>query len=304
MKPMLAARPENLKDLSFPLLGSFKLDGIRALVLDGRLVSRRLTGIKNLALQRFYGGEQFNGLDGELFLPARFGDFHKGSGIVRSQSDADAIKIEFYVFDCFRFPDQPFEKRLRLAEDIVERHAAFQLMYPLEHKLLRNLDDLLEYEEQALAKEFEGLCLRHPQGPYKFGRSTMREHWLIKLKRFADAEARIVGFEEQMKNNNIATTDALGKTKRSKHQENMVGKDTLGALVCVGLNGKFKNVEFRIAGGSKQEKAIAFDDAFRREVWRNQKRYLGRTITYTYFEPGSKDAPRHAGLLRFRDGGL
>ena len=297
MRPMLAGKPTSLKDLRFPLIGSPKYDGIRALVQD-TLLSRRLTPIKNTALRIAFGSHEFEGMDGELFLPLHLGDFHTGSGIIRS-AHKPAGQIEFHVFDSFKVPARPFWRRL---EEVQRRLASIPTgqITAVPHQHLSDLDELLEYEEDVLERGFEGVMLRHPEGPYKFGRSTLNEHWLLKLKRFSDAEAKVIGFEEQMHNGNAATTDALGKIKRSKHKANMVGKDTLGAFICVGTNGRFKGVEFRVAGGSKTPKATPMDDAFRKEVWRHQKKYLGRTFTYTYFEPGSKDAPRHAGFFRWR----
>jgi len=300
MRPMLAGKPGSLKDLRFPLIGSPKYDGIRALVQD-TLLSRRLTPIKNTYLRLTFGRHEFEHMDGELFLPLHLGDFHTGSGIVRSNTctELESAQVQFHVFDSFASPERPFWRRL---EEVQRRLGRLPTgpVQAVPHQHLSDLDELLEYEAGILELDFEGVMLRHPEGPYKFGRSTLNEHWLLKLKRFTDAEAKVIGFKEQLKNNNVAKKDALGKTKRSKHQENMVGKDTLGALEVVGINGRFKGVEFDISGGSKQSK-VPFDDALRKEIWQNKKKYLGRTLTYTYFEPGSKDAPRHAGFFRWRN---
>jgi hypothetical protein len=78
MKPMLAARPSGVADLRFPMFGSFKYDGIRALVHNSSLCSRRLTPIRNEFLRKRFSG--LLQLDGELYLPPDFGDFHMGSG--------------------------------------------------------------------------------------------------------------------------------------------------------------------------------------------------------------------------------
>ena len=51
---------------------------------------------------------------------------------------------------------------------------------------------------------------RHRHGLYKLGRSTFIEQGLIKLKRFEDGEAEIIGFKEKMLNQNEATIDARG----------------------------------------------------------------------------------------------
>lgn len=304
MKPMLAAKPDpkrELRDLHWPLLASPKFDGIRAVNDWGQLKTRRLTPVRNDYVRNSLSKKYLHGLDGELYVPPEVADFHTLSGCIRAKTHLLAPEVKFHVFDCFLHPGEPFEKRLARAAELAAEADTRVPVVPVPHKLLRSLDAFLEFETSVLEDGFEGVCLRDPLGRYKYGRSTMREHWLIKVKRFTDAEAQVIGFEEQMHNANEATTDALGKTKRSKHQENMSGKNTLGALVVRGLNGPFKGKEFKISGGSKAEGAIPFDDAFRKEVWTHQSRYRNRVCTYTYFAPGSKDLPRHAGLFRWRD---
>ena len=54
-----------------------------------------------------------------------------------------------------------------------------------------SLEALLEYEEEVLSQGYEGLIIRDAFSPYKFGRSTVSEQSLLRLKRFKDAEANI-----------------------------------------------------------------------------------------------------------------
>lgn len=304
---MLAATPGSLKEIEEKikkhghLLGSTKFDGIRAMVRDGVLLSRRLTPIRNKVLQKRFGRIEFEGQDGELILPLSIGDFHLTSGQCRSADDP-AIGMTFQVFDNFEFPKWTFEDRLDRALETCQE-ANLEGLEGVTHTAIYTLDEFLTFETGALTLGHEGVCLRRSDGPYKAGRSTMNEAWLMKVKRFTDAEAKIIGFEEQMKNNNAATVDELGKTKRTKHKENMVGKGTLGALLCVGTNGKFKGVEFKIAGGARGSKE-PMDDKLRKEIWENQRKYKGRIITYKFFDPGTVDAPRHAGFKGFRPGGI
>ena len=89
-------------------------------------------------------------------------------------------------------------------------------------KISRQLWNDPQYREKVM----NGLS---PDGPYKCGRSTVREGYLLKLKRFADGEAVILGCCEQMHNANAAQQDAFGRTKRSSHKDNKIGKATLGA---------------------------------------------------------------------------
>jgi hypothetical protein len=76
--------------------------------------------------------------------------------------------------------------------------------------------------------------LRDPNGPYKFGRSTRKEGYLLKLKRFCDSEAEVIGVVELMHNGNEAKTNALGRTERSTRKAGKTGMGVLGALACAG----------------------------------------------------------------------
>jgi DNA ligase-1 len=74
--------------------------------------------------------------------------------------------------------------------------------------------------------------LRDPQGFYKWGRATPKSGILTKIKRWEDAEARILSTYEEMHNGNEAKTNALGKTERSSHKDNKTGAGRLGGYVC------------------------------------------------------------------------
>lgn len=67
MKPMLSATLEDPLRLTWPVLGSPKLDGLRCIIKDGMALSRNLKPFRNKFVQ-----EQLstlpNGLDGELIV--------------------------------------------------------------------------------------------------------------------------------------------------------------------------------------------------------------------------------------------
>lgn len=69
--------------------------------------------------------------------------------------------------------------------------------------------ELAAYKEKCLSEGYEGVMVRDPAGPYKCGRSTEREGWLLKIKRFEDAEAEVLETYEGMSNYNEAGVDAL-----------------------------------------------------------------------------------------------
>ena len=65
-RPMLAGTITKLSQVKYPVLGSCKLDGVRAVVREGMLLSRSLKPIPNKFLQKQFS--MLEGFDGELIL--------------------------------------------------------------------------------------------------------------------------------------------------------------------------------------------------------------------------------------------
>lgn len=283
-KPMLAS-DANLAALRFPLYASPKLDGIRATKLPGQpLLSRSLKAIPNAHVQKLFDYTFYDYMDGELIVgsPTSKSVYRDTMSGVMSRQGVPDVKL--YVFDHVEFPFNKYEWRLQ----DVKKNADYPNLVILEQRVIWNIGDLLEYEESMLEQGYEGLILRSLDAPYKYGRSTAREGYLLKLKRFMDAEATIIGFEERMHNGNEATTNELGRTERSSHKANLVGRGDLGAITV-----RFGECTFNIGTG--------FDDSLRSEIWANRDYYLGKIAKFKYFAVGIKDAPRHPVFLGFRD---
>lgn len=281
-KPMLATDAD-LDKLRFPLLASPKLDGIRAVVRGGVVYSRSNKPIPNRWVQEKLG--HLEHFDGELIVgePTSKSVYRDTTSHVMSHDKTD-FDLRFYVFDHVQFPSNSYGSRTEVLDlDMPVISSAFKL----DQALVLNLDDLLLYEELCLADGYEGLILRDPNAPYKMGRSTVREGYLLKLKRFIDAEAVVIGFEERMHNGNEATTNELGRTKRSSHKAGKTGRGDLGALVV-----RAGDVEFNIGTG--------FSDDERDAIWKAQGEYLGRIAKFKYFPVGVKEAPRHPVFLGWR----
>jgi DNA ligase-1 len=289
MKPLLAATLEDVNTINFPVLASPKLDGIRVLIIDGVAVSRNLKPIRNKYIQSILGHSKYNGLDGEI-LVGDFDDkelFRKtSSGVMSEDGEPD---FTYYVFDKFDV-DGPFVHRLARAGEVCGQTDTHPALVLLEHVMIMNVKQLDEFEEETLAHGHEGVMLRNGMGVYKQGRSTMKEGILLKLKRFKQEEAVIIGFQERMHNANEAKTNALGETERSTHKENLVGRNDLGAILVRDLN---TSVEFSIGSG--------FNDEERKKIWDNKDSYLGQIVTYKFFAYGEYDAPRFPVFKGFRD---
>ena len=290
MKPMLSATCEDPRLLTFPVLASPKLDGIRAIVYGGQLVSRNLKPIRNILTHKRFSNAAYEGLDGELILGN-----HDATVFRRTTSAVSAFEgtpdVTFWVFDVQGL-SAGYSERYRYLTD--SRRLPGVRVVP--HTHICNPDKLLEFEEECLADGYEGVMIRSLNGLYKQGRATVREGSLLKLKRFSDAEAEVIGFEERMHNGNEATTDALGRTERSSHQANMTGRGDLGALIVRGINGPYKGAEFRIGTG--------FDDIDRNIIWTARDRMLGHICKYKFFPMGSKLLPRFPVFLGWRPAGL
>jgi len=292
MKPMLAVEYEESK-LTYPCIASPKLDGVRGLIHNGALLSRSLKAIPNKYVSALLSDLNLNGLDGELVVGSPT-DKQCYSNTVSNVMAIEKKDFEFtyYVFDIHDTPETPYVDRassIQARMDSTEDSSTYSFISILESKLINSEEELLEYEQEKLAQGYEGLILRSPSGKYKYGRSTVREGYLLKVKRFSDSEAIIVGFEEELKNNNPKQPTELGRSKRSSHRENKVGKGTLGALLVTDCTSK---VGFRIGTG--------LDDALREEIWDNMDTWLGKTIKYKYFVTGMVDKPRHPVYLGVR----
>jgi len=293
MKPMLSAKTDGT-NLRFPLLVSPKLDGIRALIIKGKVYSRKLKLIPNAHVQRLLGHTELNGLDGELIVgsptsPTAYRDTM--SAVMSRDGEPD---VTFWVFDDFiNYKDTPFHERLKMAQKRVHEirrcHVTSNIKL-VPHTAIGTENGLEGMEEMYLYDGYEGIMLRDPYGLYKEGRSTLKEGWLLKLKRFEDSEAEIMGWEEHQHNANEATVGELGQTKRSSHKANKHGTGKLGAL-CV--RDVVSEVEFNIGTG--------FTDAERQELWARKDKLYGLIVKYRFFPSGSKDKPRFPTFVGFRD---
>lgn len=289
-KPMLAGTLEDTGSLKYPILCTPKLDGIRCLVIHGQVLSRNFKPIANTYIRKKL--ETLNNqwfFDGELVLPGK--PFNEISSAVMSEDGEPDFK--YVIFDCV-FGTSYTKEQLKDLGYMARMHFLSSANTPdfcakLFPKEISNEQDLLDYETSCLALGYEGVMIRSVNGPYKCGRSTNKEGYLLKMKRFMDSEAEVTGALEKMHNENEATKDELGRTKRSKHQENMVPADTLGTLLVKDLK---SGLEFGIGSG--------FNDEQRKEIWTNRYQYIGKIVKYKYQPSGMKELPRFPVFLGFR----
>jgi DNA ligase-1 len=265
---------QQLRELRhLPLLASYKLDGIRATVIGNKLISRSAKPIQNLYAQEMFG--QYEGFDGELIFGEPNDPMVYNKTYSAVMTHGSRVPVRFFVFD-FVDMDAWYTSRY----DTIREHAGEGCVV-LEQQVCHDEQAVASYEEYAVQTGYEGIMVRRPDAKYKQGRSTLIEGGLIAIKRFQDAEAEIVGFEELMRNMNEPTISPTGYQVRSSHKDGKVPGGTLGKVVCRRLS---DGVIFRIGTG--------FDMARRDEIWANQDKYLHRLCVYKDVPYGAKDAPR------------
>lgn len=284
-KPMLASKCERPDLLPFPVLATPKLDGIRCLKVGGKALTRSFKPISNRFAREWIEANLPDGVDGELML--RGGTFSETtSAIGRRDGQPD------FVFHIFDFVDEstgtPYVERMSRLAALPESPRVVKVL----PQMLCNLGELILFEEECLAAGYEGVMVRTPDSPYKCGRSTEREAWLLKIKRFEDAEAVVLSTYEGMTNQNEAGTDAFGRTKRSMSQAGMIGRGELGGFIVRHLS---TGVEFRLG----YNHVVGGID--RITLWMRRETLIGRVVKFSHQPSGAKEAPRFPKFLGFRE---
>ena len=288
-KPMLSGTVEDVHTLKYPLLASPKLDGIRATVQNGVVLSRNQKPIRNAHVQKLFGQPRYEGLDGELIVgepTAPEGFLATSSGIMSAEGEPD---VTFHVFDVFGEAQAAgFDVRLSYLNE--EFYQSPHPVKVVEHRIMRDARDLLSYESDLLDRGYEGVMLRSPGGFYKQGRSTLKEGWLLKLKVFEYDDAQVLACVESLTNTNEDVRDALGHAKRSTKKDGMVPAGTLGGFKVLGLTGPFKGKTFHVGAGK-------LTAGQRQQMWdawlvSDKSGPILPVISYKYFPRGSKDLPR------------
>lgn len=293
--------PLNLAMIKFPALCSIKYDGWRMFEYNMEVRCRSMKPPKNRPTQRkmkllfeAMADHNFRGADGEAITGTLEDAIRTNSpqcGKMFNSYDVND-EFQFLIFDSYQYPRLPFWERLARVEAIVQQlKPEFSWIHHVEHVVVNNMEELMALLDKVEAQGGEGVMGRSFDGPYKMGRSTMKEGWLWALKPYADDEGKIISFAEELENQNEQETDERGYSKRSGHKENLVPKGRLGKFICVSPN--FAET-FSVGAG------IGLTHELRQEVWDNQEKYLGKFIKFKYQAVGTMDRPRQPKFMGFR----
>jgi DNA ligase-1 len=290
VKRPLKAASESITDaelqyLHYPVAGSAKLDGFRC-VIDGEPKTSSMKQWPNLFIRETLSNPLYHGLDGEIIVgePNDPNVFNNTSGPVRRIEGQPDFRI--YVFDDWTRGDETYKRRWLDAPPMDQGR-----LIVLEQRLLHSPEEVMAYDEEMLNLNYEGAMIRSLTGRYKEGRCSFRELNIHKRKPFRECEAEIIGFMEGMENLNPQHMTEIGHMRRSSHQENKLGKGTLGAFI---LKSDLWPDPFRSGTGR------GYTQADKQKIWDERDSYLGQTVTVKYQSYGSIDAPRIANVVKIR----
>ena len=281
-KPLLAGKFDSEK-AKFPYAATPKIDGIRFLMVGGAALTRSFKPIRNEYLQKILSSNLPDGIDGELTSGSTF---QECSSIMRIKGEPD-FKVWIFDFVNPKGEVKPYKERMNELRKFESFNIpSYEILFPT---IVSNQEQIDQLMINNLNAGYEGLMLRDPNGIYKFGRSSVKENILLKVKEFMDDEAEIIAFREKMVNTNEGLKDNFGRTKRSSCQDGLKPSGTLGGFILRNSEG----LEFSCGSG--------LNDALRDEIWKNQSKYLGKLVKYKYMSKGIKELPRHPVFIGFRD---
>jgi DNA ligase-1 len=269
LKPMLAqSYDKHFKKIQYPCFVQPKLDGIRCL---GRkrngvvsLFSRQgkpLDLIPHVAEALDAILEEGQCTDGEIYVHGW--EFQRIVSAVKKTSE-DTPLLEYHIYD---LPDQlnkdtPFTHRFSEEQRSVIEWAQ-RCLVPVETVYVSSTEELMEYEEKAVSENYEGVMARNADSLYLFGH---RSYDLQKVKRFEDAEYKIVG-----------VTDGISI------------EEGCAIFTCVTEDG----LEFSVRPTGTHEE--------RKEMFNRKEEFLGKLLTVKFQGKSTDNVPRFPVGLHVRE---
>jgi len=294
-KPMLAPNEQiDISTLKYPLLVSYKLDGIRCIFKDGQMYSRALKQFPNVQLRnRFKNVADWTQstkvlLDGELLSKSL--TFNELSGLTRQLDKELPGDLYFYCFDAVvnENYDEKFQNRLKELHIMGIEYLHY--VKELEQVSVDTAIGINILYEKALDWGCDGLILRDLNGRYKFGRGTIKEGLIYKIKPFQTFDAKVIGIIQatEVREGAEKKINELGRSVTSKKKDDRILIEKAADFVVL-----YENKELKVS--------IAMTNEEKEEVWKNRDKYIGKMIEYKGMLVGAKDLPRHPVFLRFRN---
>lgn len=294
--------------VKFPCIIQPKVDGVASYGRHGSFIGRSLKQHDNRFITSHWSQQKFHGFGGEMTLGSNpcLADLCRLTSSVMRRFEGEP-EMTWWLFDYITDDT----RSLRYIDRMNKLEEVLQTLYLPDHNiqiiesiLVYSMEELLEYENKWLEEGYEGLIIRDPNAPYKYGRcgKTFMGAW--RIKRFIDAEAIITSIEEGEHNANDAKTNELGRTERSTHKENMIPNGLVGNLKGVVTADVFDPQTKELLLYKGQEITISpgkMDHDLRKYYFENQSEIIGKPSKFKFFPKGIKDKPRFPVWLCIRN---
>lgn len=308
IKPQLADDAD-LSLVKFPCWVQPKIDGVRAMNLQGTLTGRSLDPFAGYGITDYFSRPDFIGLDGEMIVGTRPNSDDRLCSLTtgamgKFKGVTEMADLHWWLFDIVT-PETlhlPYRERyaLLLKRLIQLDHHRLHLV-PQEE--VRCMDELKAAIARYAEQGYEGTIIRNPDAPLKQGRPTKKGQELWRVKPWADAEIIVTGVTEGQSNQNEAKTNTLGNTERSTSKAGMVPNGQIGSIQGTlladfhdPLTGKLlfpKGLAVTVSPGqmSVEEATHYFNE---------QHEIVGHIVKFKHMTHGVKDLPRFPIYLSHR----
>lgn len=304
MKPQLANNV-NLKTLQFPVIAQPKIDGVRAINLDGTLTGRSLKKFDGYGVTEYFSKSEYRYLDGEMILgndPRAEHLCNLTTGALSSFKGVTEMKdIHWFVFDYLKDPNLPYYKRYEELRTVVNKLNSPRI-HLIPSSILGTERGLLDYIGLTLEQGFEGVIIRNPNCFVKEGRPSKKQE-LVRYKPWQDSEILVTGVTEGNTNTSLAVINELGYIERSLSLSGMVPNGMVGSLQGVILEDVFSCVTGSLLFPKGLEVTISkgcMSHCEARHYFENQSLIVGSIVKFKFMAYGCKDLPRMGGYLSHR----
>lgn len=273
-KPMLAVTT-TVETAPLPMLGSIKLEGVRGEFTPGDLKTRPMKKFGNRLLYEKFGNliefckENKIHVIGEFYKHGL--EFNQISSMCRANGK-NIDNLELHIFDVFdpKWPNLSFKYRENMYNEIVT-DVNNPFIFPVKHELFYDQDELRRQYERAVLDGYEGFVLRHPEEPYKFGRSTKNEAKFLRMKPEETYDGVVLEIVERMENLCESELNELGYL--SKRQDKDLKANTGMAAVAITKCEEF-NEPIRVT------LSRGLTDVDRTRIWNARDSYIGKHIRF------------------------
>lgn len=306
--PMLAC-DAYLELVKFPCIVQGKVDGCHALNRDGVLLGRSLKKHDNIYTTDKFSLPEFHGFCGEMIL----GDNPAADDLCRLSSGAlrriqGEPKITWWLFDYVTDAvlHLGYRERMRILLDEVLNlpDELSKNIRVIKSKVVKNMQELLEFEDKCLNEGYEGIIIRDTEALYKYGRCGKTHMGAWRVKRFIEEEILCTSIEEGTSNHNEKTKNELGRSERSSHQENLVPNGKVGTIIGTLLKDVLdpQTKKLLIAKGTEVNVSPGkMTDEERKWYFENRKEIIGEVVKFKLFPKGIKDQPRFATFVTIKN---